>query len=396
MGVTMGMVRKQFSIVVKERRPGGGRIIINTGTYDRDRDRVLPSGAQIENYLKNPVVQWGHNYREPWSTIGRTNELIITPEQIEADFDLRPAANENDPQNVVILLWDGGWINAASIGFNPNVAPKGTRAWEENERGGYDYNAWELLEWSLVPIPANQEALRRMVKAFGEDEPPATGGDMAWVRRMHVRNNMDSEQKLLAVFRGYSITVPEDATKIDFDEEGELTLVPHPDAGKTFDRKEATFVPPLAYWDEKWGDDAIYSISALAQPDEEVVKAWDEEYEVLELSEILLSLPAEKGVKAGIKGLDICRLTRKGVGAVRRMLQKGIDGREPDCGVDDGADASEGDGGTMKQADPDAGPDVDATTAAGDDDDNGLSPEQCTALGETLGQFLKTILEAWK
>jgi hypothetical protein len=56
MGVEMGMIRKQFPIVVKERRPGGGRIIINTGTYDRDRDRVLPSGAQIENYLKNPVV----------------------------------------------------------------------------------------------------------------------------------------------------------------------------------------------------------------------------------------------------------------------------------------------------------------------------------------------------
>lgn len=158
----MSTIRKTFDIEIKEKRENGGRIVISTGAVDRDRDRVIPEGAVIENYLKNPVVQYGHNYREPWATIGRTNELIIEAGRIEADFDLRPAANENDPQNVVLLLWNGNWIRTASIGFDP-------LATEENELGGYNFNQWDLLEWSLVPVPANQEALRLAVKAFGDD-----------------------------------------------------------------------------------------------------------------------------------------------------------------------------------------------------------------------------------
>jgi hypothetical protein len=45
----------------------------------------------------------------------------------------------------------------------------------ENEVGGKDFVEWELLEISIVPIPANQNALRLAVKALDESEPePAT------------------------------------------------------------------------------------------------------------------------------------------------------------------------------------------------------------------------------
>jgi uncharacterized protein len=264
------MIRKQFQ-VEKE----GEWLTINTGTVDRDRDRVLPSGAVLENYMANPVVMWGHNYRDPWALIGRAADLEVTETGIRSRPEFRAPASESDPMHIIQALWDGGLVRAASIGFNP-------LEWNDNERGGYDFTRWELLEWSLVPIPANQEALRLAVK--GIDEQPAN---------------------------------PQ-----FFTEEGV---------------REA--------YRQRWGDRDPQDV----------------------IAEIL-----------------------------REQGDKGIDGREPDGdGVEDSA-ASEGDGGAMKQADPDAGPDVDATTAAGDDDDNGLSPEQCAALGETLGQFLKTILEAWK
>jgi hypothetical protein len=155
------MHRKQFEIEVKEQREDGGQIAINTIAVDRDNDRVMPSGALIERYMGNPVVQWVHNYREPWATIGKTNDLIVNAEQIVADFTLRPAANEQDPQSIIRLLWSGGWVNAASVGFKANP-----ELMEENDHGGYDFLEWELMEWSLVPIPANQEALRRTVKAL--------------------------------------------------------------------------------------------------------------------------------------------------------------------------------------------------------------------------------------
>ena len=153
------MLKKIFPIEIEKVTEGGGRITISTPTLDRDKDRVLPFGAQVQAYQNNPVVQWGHNYRDPWATVGRTTNLEITDRGIVADFELRPAANESDPQNIVRLLWHGGWVKTASVGFNPI-------AHEENEEGGRDFTEWELLEWSLVPIPANQNALRLAAKAL--------------------------------------------------------------------------------------------------------------------------------------------------------------------------------------------------------------------------------------
>lgn len=153
------MIRKTVPIEVERKSENGGQIVISTGAIDRERDRVLPSGAQVEDYLRNPVVQYGHNYYEPWATVGRTTGLQVTPQGIVADFELRPAANDNDPQNIVRLLWEGDWIRTASIGFLPIDT-------SENEAGGLDYTSWQLLEWSLVPVPANQEALRLAVKGL--------------------------------------------------------------------------------------------------------------------------------------------------------------------------------------------------------------------------------------
>ena len=164
------MKRKTFSIDIEEKRKDGGRIVINTAALDRDKDRVLPTGGKLDAYLANAVVLWGHNYQDAYAVVGKTTALEITPNGITADFELRPAANEQDPQNIVRLLWEGGWIKTASVGFIPNMA-----AAKENDEGGMDFAEWELLEWSLVPIPANQEALRLAVKGFTKqvDEQPA-------------------------------------------------------------------------------------------------------------------------------------------------------------------------------------------------------------------------------
>ena len=162
------MRHKNLDFEVLEAAPGRGRIRINSAAVDREHDRVFPRGARIENYMKNPIVQWGHNYRDPWATIGRTIGLEIADDHIDAEFELRPPANEGDPQNVVRLLWEGGFVNTASVGFNPvgDVVM--------NEFGGFDFKEWDLMEWSLVPVPANQEALRLAVRALPQPELPGT------------------------------------------------------------------------------------------------------------------------------------------------------------------------------------------------------------------------------
>ena len=150
---------KTFTAELVSKSDAGGRIVISTAGCDRDRDRVMSRGAVLDNYQKNPVVMWGHSYGAPADVIGRTTNIDVQDGGITADFELRPAANDQDPQNIVRLLWDGGWVRTASIGFRPIEM-------QPNEYGGNDITAWELLEWSLVPIPANQDALRLAAKAL--------------------------------------------------------------------------------------------------------------------------------------------------------------------------------------------------------------------------------------
>ena len=148
----MNKFEKTFDIRIKSKTPNGGKIIISTPSVDRQSDRVFPLGMKIDRYKSNPVVCWGHNYSDPWATIGKTTRLDVTPAGIIADFELRPATSENDPQTIIRGLWDGGWIRTASIGFIALVST-------HNEFGGVDFQESEMLEWSLCPIPAQADAV---------------------------------------------------------------------------------------------------------------------------------------------------------------------------------------------------------------------------------------------
>jgi HK97 family phage prohead protease len=158
------MLHKTFEIKAAE----DGRMIASTPDVDRDKDRVMPNGAKLENFIKNPVLMYGHNYRDPWALIGKVGDLQIDSSGLNFVPELREAANDADPMTVIRALWDQKLLRAASIGFNPTK-------WMENEVGGRDFVEWELLEISIVPIPANQNALRLAAKAIdGGSEDPIT------------------------------------------------------------------------------------------------------------------------------------------------------------------------------------------------------------------------------
>jgi HK97 family phage prohead protease len=150
------MERKTFDLKMAD----DGWMIASTPAVDRDRDRVMPKGANLRNFENNPVLMFGHNYADPWALIGRAKDLSVTDGEIRFRPELRQPANENDPMTIIQALWDQGLLKAASIGFNP-------LEYKDNTFGGRDFTSWELLEISLVPLPANQEALRLAVKAMG-------------------------------------------------------------------------------------------------------------------------------------------------------------------------------------------------------------------------------------
>lgn len=352
-------IHKTFEIKILEKRKDGGRIAINTASLDRDRDRVMPAGARVDNYQRNPVVQWGHNYRDPWATVGKSNTLELSADAIVADFDLRPAVNDYDPQNIVLLLWNGGWVQTASIGFIP-------KAGKPNAEGGTDFTEWELLEWSIVPIPSNQDAVRLAVKGFGSEsaddiwanamldivtQPNLTDperhrilediervrlkftgqpvtkdseGDpgRAWIRRLTVESGI-GKQTIYAAFRKHSVDVPKDAMLLQFDFTlGECNEVPHPEAGKTVAYKDVAFIPPLEYSNSDFGKDAVYAISRRDQSDDDIVKAPRDQWDVVELSDIVDSLPVEKAFMGFAPGFGIDVLTQRSIEEAGRLAHK--------------------------------------------------------------------------
>lgn len=329
-------IHKTFEIKVLDQHKSGGRILINTGGLDRDRDRVIPDGANVDAYTKNPVVQWAHNYKDPWATIGKTIKLERTADGLVADFELRPPVNDADPQNIIMGLWNGGWVRTASIGFIPTQG-------KPNKEGGTDFSAWDLLEFSLVPIPANADALRLAVKALDPQsaatiipvnvkEPTEQPGTVlmdskpegrAWIRRLVADSDM-GRQELYAAFRKHTIAVPEDAMLLQFDMTlGECTSVPHPDAGKTVTFKDAVFIPPLEYVSADFGRDAVYSLTVRECEDADAIKAPGGQWEVIELGDVLDSIaePKSFGLRLGkLPGYGVDVLTARGIKAAEKML----------------------------------------------------------------------------
>lgn len=191
------MLHKTFEIKAAE----DGRMIASTPDVDRDKDRVIATGARLDNFLKNPVLMYGHNYRDPWALIGKAADLRVDAGGINFQPELREPANDSDPMTVIRALWDQKLLRAASIGFNPTK-------WMENEVGGRDFVEWELLEISIVPIPANQNALRLAAKAIdGGGEELATTQPVQPV--VEPANDGDIDEGVLLALAGFLETVGE-------------------------------------------------------------------------------------------------------------------------------------------------------------------------------------------
>jgi len=150
--------------------------IINTDTVDRDGEVLLPKGANLENFMKNPVVLWAHDYydtpiaRALWIKKGRGR---ITAKAKFADTD---KAEE------VYQLYKGGFLNAFSVGFDPGSPrepkPEEIKANPDWANARRIYETWELLEFSAVPVPANPDALVIAVKSKDLNLSKQTRGEL--------------------------------------------------------------------------------------------------------------------------------------------------------------------------------------------------------------------------
>lgn len=126
------------------------RFTITTEDADRERDVVKAEGVNIANFQANPVVLFAHDYKS--LPVGRAISIERYPGKIVAvtEFataDLNPFAEQ------VYRMVKAGFLKACSIGFRP-------LEWVYDEdRKGVNFEKSELLEYSIVPVPANAQAL---------------------------------------------------------------------------------------------------------------------------------------------------------------------------------------------------------------------------------------------
>lgn len=123
---------------------------ISTAAVDRDGDTIDPKGWDLGSYSKNPVVLWAHDYSKP--PVGKAVNIKSTEHGLQADVEFLPQGM--DPfADMIHDMCKGGFLNATSVGF------RGMEYDEAQGRKGYDFKKQELLEFSIVPVPANPEAL---------------------------------------------------------------------------------------------------------------------------------------------------------------------------------------------------------------------------------------------
>lgn len=131
------------------------KVIASTGDIDRDNEIIDQNGWELSNYLKNPVILFGHNSRE--LPIGVATKVYVENDQliIEGKF----ASKEANPmaENVKVL-YDEKIIKTVSVGF----IGKEYEIKTINQKEVWIWTKAELLELSFVPVPANPEAVSLM------------------------------------------------------------------------------------------------------------------------------------------------------------------------------------------------------------------------------------------
>jgi len=161
------MITKQFvaktEVDIDERTVTA---VISTSSVDRDREIVLAKGANLEAYVKNPVVLWAHDYKD--MPVGRALWIKKGRDKITAKVKFA-TVEQNPNAEYVYQLFKGGFLNAFSIGFSVSKShsptPDEVKKKPEFAEAVRIIDEWELLEFSVVPVPANSEALSQAVKS---------------------------------------------------------------------------------------------------------------------------------------------------------------------------------------------------------------------------------------
>ena len=193
------------------------KFVASTASPDRYGDVVDQKGWDLRAYNRNPVVLFNHNPAQ--MPIGKGKAYVENEQlMLEVEFDQKDDMAKTIEQKV-----RDGFINAVSVGFQPSktIARSSLPADHPyHGKSGQYFQASELLEVSIVTIPANNEAT--LSKQFSREIGLA---DVA--RSLIINKHIISVQELdngnyLVEFAGHSsedMEMEEDAMKEEESEE---------------------------------------------------------------------------------------------------------------------------------------------------------------------------------
>jgi len=161
------------------RRAEEGRkltFVASDGTRDSAGTVLNVDGWDLKRFNKNGIIGYQHKVYGSWSDTENPDNVIgkghayVDDKRLMVDVEFEPAEINPLAEKIYQKLLFGS-LKAVSVGF----VPVGKGAWGEGEEAlsgsnpTYYYAGQELLEVSVVNIPANPNALKKSLEAQEEE-----------------------------------------------------------------------------------------------------------------------------------------------------------------------------------------------------------------------------------
>lgn len=153
------LVRKGVATRTKAIDPTNRTVdfIISTKAIDRDGDTIDPAGWELGEFLRNPVVLFAHDSMA--LPIGKAVKVSPSTDALRASAKFT-TEDLNPMGDTVFRMIQHGFLSATSVGFAPiefDISDDESR--NSGFFPGFDFKRQTLLEFSVVPVPSNPEAL---------------------------------------------------------------------------------------------------------------------------------------------------------------------------------------------------------------------------------------------
>ena len=198
---------------VSNRKNSGLKIAGYANTTDKDRTGDIVTAQAwskgIENYRKNPVLLYQHKHDCP---IGRVDKVTVDRKGLFVEANISAAAEKL--HSVHSLIKDGA-LKSFSVGFRVND-------------GKYDHKTdsmtitdVELLEISVVSVPANQESLFSVRKSFEDNHNDYVEFVEKFTNKeTEEETNIDTREKDFGIKIGITDCVADHYHTYEIDDEG--------------------------------------------------------------------------------------------------------------------------------------------------------------------------------